>query len=108
MSQKRNRKIAEAAKERDSNRCQVCAAGSALCAHHVIPLCIGGQDVLDNTITYCLECHNQEHGVSGSAPLSILIQIGQGKLRYDAILRTASWIGTSSCTWAGNPGMSST
>ncbi len=103
MSQKRNRRIPGATKERDGYRCQVCTAGSALRAHHIIPLCVEGQDILANTITYCLECHKQEHSVSGSAPISILVQIGQGKLPYDAILSTASWIGTSGCTWAGHP-----
>ena len=101
MGQKRNRKIARAAKKRDDYRCQVCTTGSALRIHHIIPLCVGGQDVLANMTTYCLECHNQEHCVSGSAPISTLIQIGQGKLPYEAILSTASWIGTSGCTWAG-------
>jgi hypothetical protein len=103
MSQKRNRKIASAAKKRDGYCCQVCTAGSALRTHHIIPLCVGGQDVPTNMTTYCLECHNQEHSVSGSAPISILIRIGQGKLPYNAILTSASWIGTSGCTWTGYP-----
>lgn len=97
----RNYTITKAAKERDGYHCQVCGTTLALRVHHIIPLVVGGLDILSNTITYCLWCHNIEHGPSGSAPLFILSQIGRGILPSTAILLTASWLGMSGCSWAG-------
>ncbi len=47
--------------ERDDFTCQKCKfydlSGSKLEAHHMKPLCFGGEDKLFNLITLCSDCH---------------------------------------------------
>ncbi|MBW4580723.1 MAG: HNH endonuclease [Tildeniella nuda ZEHNDER 1965/U140] len=48
--------------ERDRHMCQCCyedSADSRLEVHHIQPLCLGGQDDLDNLITLCSWCHKE-------------------------------------------------
>jgi len=57
-------------KERDNWTCQRCGAeggkfGTAtLNAHHIIPKSKGGRDSVNNLITLCVDCHEEEHGHS--------------------------------------------
>jgi len=57
-------------KKRDDWTCQKCGAkggphGNAdLAAHHMVPKSRGGKDEVDNLITVCNSCHEQEHGHS--------------------------------------------
>ena len=88
---------------RDGWCCVTCGAASALCAHHIIPLVVGGMDDVCNGVTYCRPCHQHEHyGPSASAPMGVLSRIGRQSLPPSAILVTASWIGVSDCPWAGS------
>ena len=46
--------------------CQECGKtkednGRALSAHHIKPICDGGENTLDNGILFCNKCHKQRH-----------------------------------------------
>ena len=46
--------------QRDQGVCQICrGCKTNLHAHHIIPLSEGGEDVLDNLITLCEDCHRK-------------------------------------------------
>lgn len=49
--------------ERDGWKCQRCGARGELQVHHLVPLAIGGSNVLENMETVCLPCHLTEHRV---------------------------------------------
>lgn len=42
-----------------SDRCELCGSPKKLEIHHIIPLCVGGEDVLDNWICVCKSCHSK-------------------------------------------------
>lgn len=48
--------------KRDEFTCQKCfledKTMKVLEAHHILPLCFGGKDELDNLIALCLDCHH--------------------------------------------------
>jgi len=48
---------------RDGKRCQACgtSARPVLAVHHIIPVTLGGRDVLRNLITLCANCHRIVH-----------------------------------------------
>ena len=48
--------------DRDDHKCRNCGASSNLCAHHIVPVGEGGNDVLSNLATLCRECHRRAHG----------------------------------------------
>lgn len=60
--------LSQRVKKRDNWECQNCgkAGGSKgiaeLHAHHIYPKSQGGEDRLQNLITLCLDCHEDEHG----------------------------------------------
>lgn len=74
--------LARQTNKRDNWTCQKCSAqggpyGNAkLAAHHMIPKSSGGSDDVDNLITVCHSCHEEEHGHS--------IPEGVGSLSYSA------------------------
>lgn len=50
--------------ERDDYRCQICSSDANLCAHHIVPLGMGGskeKDTPENMITLCTACHDKVH-----------------------------------------------
>ncbi len=47
--------------ERDGWRCQSCGSRAGLEVHHITPRSNLGQDVEDNLITLCWECHRRIH-----------------------------------------------
>jgi 5-methylcytosine-specific restriction endonuclease McrA len=57
----RNKTLRRKCFERDNFTCRKCKfldkTGYSLEAHHIIPLCAGGEDVLGNLITLCFDCH---------------------------------------------------
>lgn len=59
----RKRALANAARLRDKNRCCNCDR-DATCTHHVVPLGLGGFDVLSNIVSLCARCHALAHGES--------------------------------------------
>jgi hypothetical protein len=52
-----------AAAFRRDKACVICAisARAVLCAHHIIPVELGGRDVLSNILTLCANCHRSVH-----------------------------------------------
>ena len=51
---------------RDRMRCQACgvAGRPLLASHHVVPVSLGGRDVLSNFTTLCANCHRIVHWLS--------------------------------------------
>jgi len=58
---KRSRTLKHKAHKRDDFTCQKCGLEDKemikIEAHHIIPLCFGGKDDLNNLITLCFDCH---------------------------------------------------
>ena len=48
--------------KRDGRRCCNCGA-AADHAHHIVPLSLGGLDVLSNLVSLCGSCHGAVHGL---------------------------------------------
>ena len=48
-------------RERDGNRCARCGSSRNLHVHHRIRRSHGGQDISENLITLCAECHDWVH-----------------------------------------------
>lgn len=48
-------------KKRKRQTCFVCGTTYAIQKHHVIPRCIGGDRIPNNTIPLCKNCHNKVH-----------------------------------------------
>ena len=42
-----------------SDSCELCGSIKKLEIHHIIPLCAGGEDILDNWICVCKSCHSK-------------------------------------------------
>lgn len=42
-----------------TDRCELCGSPKKLEIHHIIPLCAGGEDSLDNWICICKSCHSK-------------------------------------------------
>lgn len=40
-----------------AKRCELCGSTKSLEAHHIIPVCCGGEDCEDNLICVCYRCH---------------------------------------------------
>jgi len=59
---KRNQTLRKKAFERDNFACKKCGfedkTNAKLEAHHITPLCLGGEDELNNLITLCFDCHH--------------------------------------------------
>jgi hypothetical protein len=53
--------IRRAVQKRDGHACHVCKALNNLEIHHVVPITTGGATSLNNLITLCAQCHNNEH-----------------------------------------------
>ena len=47
--------------ERDGWRCQACGKRANLQVHHIVLRSQSGDDIEDNLITLCSECHDQIH-----------------------------------------------
>jgi len=62
MDKKRKFSLRKACFERDNFTCKKCKledkTGNKLGGHHIIPLCFGGKDELENMITLCFDCHH--------------------------------------------------
>lgn len=54
------RLVVKQALKRDGGSCCNCG-GSAKQAHHVVPLSLGGNDVLSNLVSLCEDCHGLVH-----------------------------------------------
>ena len=61
-----NSSLGPAAIRRDGGRCQACglAARPVLAVHHIVPVSLGGRDVLSNLTTLCANCHRIVHWLS--------------------------------------------
>src|SRR5690625_7039898 len=42
--------------------CGNCGSGDDLQIHHVVPLTLGGNNVITNLVRLCTECHSKAHG----------------------------------------------
>ena len=47
--------------QRDGWRCQVCGSSANLQVHHILLRSQSGDDIVENLITLCSECHDQIH-----------------------------------------------
>lgn len=45
------------------NICQNCGCSEALELHHIVPLAIGGHDIISNTCILCSTCHLKLHNI---------------------------------------------
>jgi hypothetical protein len=54
------RRIVKAAMERDAYRCRHCETWKDLTVDHIIPLCMGGADDLENLQTLCQPCNSMK------------------------------------------------
>ncbi len=56
---------------RDDFTCWRCGETAfwKLTTHHIVPINEGGQDVAENLITLCEDCHAQVHGIKGGVRL---------------------------------------
>jgi predicted DNA-binding transcriptional regulator AlpA len=77
-------KLAKLAKKRDGYQCAICFANTSVVAHHVIPLEIGGPDVIENLATVCTGCHRQIHYPN----VAMLL----GKARTHGTIAIAHWL----------------
>lgn len=59
----------------DAGRCELCGSTRGLEAHHIIPVCAGGEDTEENLICVCNVCHGK------LTPKSMLIKLGQRQRR---------------------------
>lgn len=57
----RSKRIKKNALKRDNHQCVKCGSDEELHIHHKIPLSEGGEDVLDNVETLCIDCHIDAH-----------------------------------------------
>lgn len=55
------RKAREVALYRDEYACTECGSGEKLECHHILPLCQGGDNSLDNLQTLCHKHHKAKH-----------------------------------------------
>lgn len=63
--------------KRDSGLCCNCGE-KAKHAHHIVPLSIGGNDILSNLVSLCVSCHKKIH-VSENIKMKNLIKAGREK-----------------------------
>ena len=47
--------------KRDDRKCSGCGVRVNLQVHHIIPLSLGGRNVMENLTTLCKECHQRKH-----------------------------------------------
>lgn len=59
-----------------SQKCELCGSVRGLEAHHIIPVCCGGEDCEDNLICICQRCHSM------LTPRSLLVKIGIAKVQW--------------------------
>lgn len=66
-----------AALERDGHRCTDCGREQSLEIHHVIPLRLGGDDLLENLRTLCKKCHrrHEPHEMQAMRRKSVSIDV---------------------------------
>ena len=57
-------KIREEVFETKGRKCALCGSTINLHVHHIIPLCIGGEDDIENLMVLCEKCHEKRHGFS--------------------------------------------
>ena len=57
----RNMNLAKQAFKRDDYTCCNCG-GEAEAAHHIVPLAVGGKDIVSNLASLCNACHGLVHG----------------------------------------------
>lgn len=55
----------------EAERCELCGSRRGLEAHHIIPLCVGGNDSDENLLCVCQRCH------AILTPRSVLTKIGK-------------------------------
>ena len=58
-----------------TDRCELCGSPKRLELHHIIPLCVGGEDCLDNWIAICSSCHSK------LTPKSQLTKLGLRRIK---------------------------
>lgn len=80
--EKRNQALVCEAWQTYGNRCANCGE-RATTMHHIVPLSVGGRDVLSNMIPLCEECHGMVHDYDGKKRLNFsnMIREGQKKAR---------------------------
>lgn len=71
--------IRNAARLRDRGLCCNCGQHGDH-THHIVPLSVGGQDVLSNVVTICSDCHGLVHG-RNFGDHKQLTRAGQAKAR---------------------------
>lgn len=45
-----------------SRKCCNCASEELIEYHHIVPICVGGNDIIENIVPLCRECHYKAHG----------------------------------------------
>lgn len=61
------------------NVCELCGRSRPLQLHHVVPLCAGGPDIIENWIAICEPCHNR------LTPKGILTKLGLERCKRNGI-----------------------
>jgi hypothetical protein len=74
----RDERLRKAALSRDKNACINCGA-VANEVHHIVPVVLGGLDVLSNVVSLCVVCHGKAHGLSRKESHSRLTKEGIAK-----------------------------
>ena len=68
----------------EAKHCELCGSSRTLEAHHIVPLCCGGPDSLDNLIAVCGKCH------AILSPRSVLTKMGIEQAKYGNSLNRMS------------------
>ena len=58
-----------------TDRCELCGSPKKLEIHHIIPLCTGAEDCIDNWIAICSSCHSR------LTPKSQLTKLGLKRIK---------------------------
>lgn len=61
--------------ERDNYTCQICrdTIPRKIIAHHIVPVNLGGQDIIGNGLSLCITCHLKIHITLSTLPVEIII-----------------------------------
>lgn len=61
--------------------CANCRSGEYLEIHHIVPIALGGTNLLGNLVKLCAECHGKAHGRKGRTNIRVAQQAGIEKAK---------------------------